>query len=736
MKNNYTLKFLKITLLFFALSLTSLPVFSQTVLTEGDIAFTRINIDDETLSFVLLVPIANSTKFIITDEAWNGSSLDAIESSIEFTATSDFLAGEEISIDTNILSFTSSGSGTASLLSIGAYSPINGNMLGAAGDNLFIYQSTGIPTATDFVAGINANSGVMGSPGNAWSTSTSSSNSLLPNGLTNGTDALGLFPNGGAQPEFDNARYMPTSLHTGDKATILASIMDLSNWEFDNDVPFPVSSATFNVTVPCTEPDIPTISYAPGTICDGNSALLNISGDLNDATTWYVYTGSCGGTLVGTTTGSSIIVTPTPPSTTYYVRGEGGCATAGSCGSVTITTTPREDASFSYSATAYCADSSDPTPTITGVSGGTFTSSGGLSLNATTGSIDVSASTPGAYTVTYSTSGLCDGSETASVTINTLPTVTFTAPEDLCLDAGIQADLGGGTATGGVYSGTGITDDGNGMTYSFDPAAAGVGIHTITYTLTNANGCTNAVSDDIEVTNTDAPSVDIITVGLTGDCAELSTGFTKTDILNGKNVYISNLDNFPLAVGFDGTKWVLFAMDIENTGFENTSVPAGLTPPLTGWVPTQCFDGTMDIYLGAYVCHGGTIADLSLLFSEDNIKIYVDATTETPLAETDLVINGNQYYISKTINGCESDRSVIEVTVGSEINNEATLNAGVITATQSNASYQWFACTGEGDEYLDGETGQSFTATEPGDYKVWVSVLGCSVESICITVSI
>ncbi|GAL77729.1 hypothetical protein JCM19274_5442 [Algibacter lectus] len=72
------------------------------------------------------------------------------------------------------------------------------------------------------------------------------------------------------------------------------------------------------------------------------------------------------------------------------------------------------------------------------------------------------------------------------------------------------------------------------------------------------------------------PSVDIITVGLTGDCAELSTGFTKTDILNGKNVYISNLDNFPLAVGFDGTKWVLFAMDIENTGFENTSVPAGV----------------------------------------------------------------------------------------------------------------------------------------------------------------
>jgi hypothetical protein len=36
-----------------------------------------------------------------------------------------------------------------------------------------------------------------------------------------------------------------------------------------------------------------------------------------------------------------------------------------------------------------------------------------------------------------------------------------------------------------------VTDGGNGETYSFDPAAAGIGTHTITYTFTNAKGCTN-----------------------------------------------------------------------------------------------------------------------------------------------------------------------------------------------------------------------------------------------------
>ncbi len=80
-----------------------------------------------------------------------------------------------------------------------------------------------------------------------------------------------------------------------------------------------------------------------------------------------------------------------------------------------------------------------------------------------------------------------------------LPTVAFTAPADLCLDAGNQTGLGSGTATGGVYSGSGVTDDVNGTTYSFDPKKAGVGLHTVTYTFTDGNGCTGSASDTIEV---------------------------------------------------------------------------------------------------------------------------------------------------------------------------------------------------------------------------------------------
>ncbi|MEO1714180.1 MAG: hypothetical protein AAFU60_12675, partial [Bacteroidota bacterium] len=65
-----------------------------------------------------------------------------------------------------------------------------------------------------------------------------------------------------------------------------------------------------------------------------------------------------------------------------------------------------------------------------------------------------------------------------------------------CVGSPAQAGLGGGTPVGGTYSGPGVTDDGNGMTFSYDPAAAGVGNHTISYSF----GCSaNTVSGMVEV---------------------------------------------------------------------------------------------------------------------------------------------------------------------------------------------------------------------------------------------
>ncbi len=76
----------------------------------------------------------------------------------------------------------------------------------------------------------------------------------------------------------------------------------------------------------------------------------------------------------------------------------------------------------------------------------------------------------------------------------------FTAPDDVCASSEVLTGLGGGTPLGGVYSGPGVTDDGNGTTFTFDPGDAGVGVHTISYEV-QAGTCTVAstATDDIEV---------------------------------------------------------------------------------------------------------------------------------------------------------------------------------------------------------------------------------------------
>lgn len=85
----------------------------------------------------------------------------------------------------------------------------------------------------------------------------------------------------------------------------------------------------------CVEPTVATIGASSTTNCGTVATTLSIaSGALNSATHWQWYSGSCGGTALGS--GSSISVSPAA-TTTYFVRGEGGCTTAGNCASITIT---------------------------------------------------------------------------------------------------------------------------------------------------------------------------------------------------------------------------------------------------------------------------------------------------------------------------------------------------------------------------------------------------------------
>lgn len=187
----------------------------------------------------------------------------------------------------------------------------------------------------------------------------------------------------------------------------------------ENTDPSKVPSLSITYSAPCVNPDLPTLNVSAPAICLGSTSTITVTGNLNDATLWHLYADGCGTTALDSNALGSFDVSPTS-ATTYYVRGEGGCVTAGACENTTIGIAPNDDASFTYSGSVFCQNDANPVPNITGVSGGVFSaSSEGIVVNPTTGNISLDQSSGGTYRVTYTTAGPdCVASADIVVTIN------------------------------------------------------------------------------------------------------------------------------------------------------------------------------------------------------------------------------------------------------------------------------------------------------------------------------
>lgn len=93
----------------------------------------------------------------------------------------------------------------------------------------------------------------------------------------------------------------------------------------------------------------------------------------------------------------------------------------------------------------------------------------------------------------------CTDTATQLITVNALPIVSFSGlASSLCENAAINSLIG--TPAGGIFSGLGIIN-GN----EFDPSVAGAGSHTISYSYTDANNCSDSASQMVTVN--DLPDV-------------------------------------------------------------------------------------------------------------------------------------------------------------------------------------------------------------------------------------
>ncbi len=84
---------------------------------------------------------------------------------------------------------------------------------------------------------------------------------------------------------------------------------------------------------------------------------------------------------------------------------------------VSVSINSLDDAGFSYSSPAFCLYDSDPTPSITGLQGGTFSGADPIFFDPVTGTFLLTLTIPGTYQVTYTTNGTCPNTSTETVII-------------------------------------------------------------------------------------------------------------------------------------------------------------------------------------------------------------------------------------------------------------------------------------------------------------------------------
>ena len=167
---------------------------------------------------------------------------------------------------------------------------------------------------------------------------------------------------------------------------------------------------------------------------------------------------------------------------------------------VTITQAPTSSVSLQVASTTVCQYDSvfatatymngGLTPTFDWMVNGTVVYSGGPAYAGVLSDGDV-------LKVQMTSSDACVTSlvvaDSATFTVNTLPAVTLGSQGYVCELDGPQ-QLSGGVPTGGVYSGTGITND------SIYPSIAGVGSHWVYYTYTDGTtGCSRTKKRGISV---------------------------------------------------------------------------------------------------------------------------------------------------------------------------------------------------------------------------------------------
>ncbi len=254
---------------------------------------------------------------------------------------------------------------------------------------------------------------------------------------------------------------------------------------------------------------VPTLSGI-ATLCVGTSGVIYTT---QPGMTNYHWNVTAGGTITagGTATDNSATITwitPGSQSVSINYHDANGCTAVDST-SYPVTVNPLPGTPGAITGTAIlCQGSSGVSYSIGIVSNATSYNwtlipgtAGTISGNTASITINWSATFIGTASLTVKGVNSCGNgvsSPAFSILVNPNPLVSFIICTDsITTSAASIIHLREGIPLGGTYSGAGVNTGAG----TFNPATAGVGPHTITYSYTNVNGCINTASRVITVLN-------------------------------------------------------------------------------------------------------------------------------------------------------------------------------------------------------------------------------------------
>ncbi|MBL0328733.1 MAG: gliding motility-associated C-terminal domain-containing protein [Bacteroidetes bacterium] len=604
--------------------------------------------------------------------------------------TTATLAGNTATTGTGTWTLVS-GAGTITTPS----SPTSGVTGLGVGPNIFQWSIANAPcpasTSTVTITGVAApTTANAGTPQTVCGTTAT----LAGNTATTGTGTWTLVSGAGTITTPSS----PTSGITG-----LGVGPNVFQWSITN-APCVASTSTVTITGVAS----PTAANAgtPQTIC-GTTATLAGNTPTTGTGTW---------TLVS---GAGTITTPSSPTSGITGLGVGpnvfqwsitNAPCPASTSTVTITGTTAADATIS-SVTPICLGT--PAFNLTAATAGGAWTGTGITSGAS-GTFNPATAGVGTYTITYTISGACGNVDTTIVTVLPNDDATISPIASLCVSA-TPTNLVAATV-GGTWSGTGITDAVNG---TFDPAVAGIGSYTITYSTPGICGSTDTVI--VTVNSSSDATITSIAPICTGSSAFNLTAATAGGVWSGTGITSGATGTFDPTIAGIGVHIITYTISgtCGATDTASINVTAAANATITAISPICASTAPFNLTAAN---SGGTWSGTGIT---DPINGTFNPSLATPGVNT----------ITYSISGACGDTATTTITVNAlpvpTFTADVTSGCEPLCVTFNESATN--TCTSMSYDFGDGNTSASSTFTNcytsPGTYSVSIT---CTDANGCV----